>query len=243
VTIILALPAFNEEQGLPLLLEAFKQEMEKAHYPARIAIVDDGSQDGTSEAARRSAAPLPLALLRHSPNAGLGVSIRDALRMASREAKPDDVIITMDADNTHSPALIPEMVRRIGEGYDLVIASRYRRGSRVIGLSPFRHAMCNGARIIFQSLYPILGVRDYTCGFRAYRASVIQKAFERYGDALVSERTFACMSEILLKLAKMNLKIMEVPMILRYDRKQGASKMNVRSTIVATLRMIARMRI
>lgn len=66
----------------------------------------------------------------------------------------------MDAGITHSPALIPDMVRRMEEGHDVVIASRYPRGSKVVRLSVFRHVMSYGARMLFQLAFPIPGVRE-----------------------------------------------------------------------------------
>jgi dolichol-phosphate mannosyltransferase len=242
MTIVLALPAYNEEQGLPKLLAAFQAEMEKAGYPRQVVIVDDGSKDGTCHVIREWSARLPIELVVHAVNRGLGETIRDALRRACELASPDDIIVTMDADNTHSPALIPQMAALIGSGKDVVIASRYRKGSRVVGLSPYRHLMSYGARALFQVIFPIAGVRDYTCGFRAYRASVLQKAFARFGDSLVTERSFACMAEILLRLAKIRLQMAEVPMVLRYDRKEGASKMKVGATVLKTLQVMARAR-
>ena len=112
------------------------------------------------------------------------------------------------------------MVSRLrDEGYDIVIASRYRAGARVVGLSPIRLLTSYGARVLFQLVLPIRGVRDYTCGFRAYRADVVQRAFQSWGDDFIGERSFACMAEILLKIREMRVRICEVPMVLRYDQK------------------------
>jgi dolichol-phosphate mannosyltransferase len=242
MTVILALPAYNEELGLPKLLETFGGEMKKAGLSPKVVIVDDGSGDGTGDVILEWSSRLPIDLVKHSENRGLGETIRDALRRASEVAEADDVIVTMDADNTHSPALIPEMLRLIGAGNDMVIASRYRKGSRVIGLSWYRHLMSYGARVLFQIVFPIPHVRDYTCGFRAYRADALRKAFAVYGDGFVTERSFACMAEILLRMRKLSLKIAEVPMVLRYDRKEGASKMKVARTVSRTLRLMLRIR-
>jgi dolichol-phosphate mannosyltransferase len=123
-----------------------------------------------------------------------------------------------------------------------VIASRYRAGAGVVGLSGFRHLMSFGARALYQVLFPIRGVRDYTCGFRAYRPGILTKAFERYRDQLVTERSFASMAEILLKVARVGARMSEVPMVLRYDLKGGASKMNVPRTVLKTLALMARLR-
>ena len=240
--ITLALPAYNEEAGIPRVLESFTRALEGQGYQAAAAVVDDGSTDGTGRALEAWSKRLPLKSLRHATNLGLGETIRDALRLALEDWAPGDVIVAMDADNTHSPELILEMLPRLAEGYDIVIASRYRPGAQVVGLSAFRHLMSFGARVLYRLLFPIRGVRDYTCGFRAYRAEILAAAFARYGDALVTERGFASMAELLLKLSRCGARIAEVPMVLRYDRKGGASKMNVARTVAKTLELMARLR-
>jgi len=148
----------------------------------------------------------------------------------------------MDADNTHPAGLMVRMVHRIIEGNDLVIASRYRRGARVVGLSRFRKLMSIGARVLFTLVFPIPGVRDYTCGYRAYRAAVLQEAFRRYGDAFIEQRGFQCMADILLRLGRMRVLMTEVPMILRYDLKGGDSKMRVGTTVGQTLKLMIKRR-
>ena len=240
--VFLALPAYNEEEGLPHVLESFRSQLDHFACGGQAVIVDDGSRDGTDRVIREWSDRLPIEFVQHQKNLGLGETIRDVLRRASELARPDDVIVTMDADDTQSPALIPGMVRLIRDGNDVVIASRFRRGSRVVGLSLFRWFMSYAASAVFQLTFRISGVRDYTCGFRAYRACVVKEAFNLHGDSLVSERSFACSAEILLKLSRMNLTVAEVPMILRYDRKHGASKMNVAETVRKTLGLIARIR-
>ncbi|HEY8133467.1 MAG TPA: glycosyltransferase [Thermoanaerobaculia bacterium] len=240
--ILFALPAFNEEKDLPKLLDAFDRQMEVSHYRFQVVIVDDGSTDGTLSVIREWSSKMPIDVLQHAKNSGLGETIQDALHRSADLAEVDDVVVTMDADNTHSPTLIPAMVEAIQKGSDVVIASRYRRGSRVVGLSVPRHVMSWGARFLFQIAFPIAGVRDYTCGFRAYRASLLKNAFARYDKTLVQERGFAAMAEILLKLRTMNPKFHEVPMVLRYDFKSGDSKMRVGATVMKTLRMMRRLR-
>ena len=240
--VFLTLPAYNEEQALPQLFESFHREVASGPYTGRFVIVDDGSTDGTCRVAQEWSSVLPIDLVRHPANRGLGETIHDGLRRAVELAGAEDVVVTMDADNTHSPALIPEMLRRIEEGYDVVIASRYLPGSEVVGLSRFRHLMSYGVRLLFQAAFPIPGVRDYTCGFRAYRTRVLREAFARYNERLVTEKGFACMAEILLNLRSMGVRMCEVPMALRYDRKKGTSKMRVPRTIVVTLRLLARRR-
>ena len=241
--VFLTLPAYNEEQALPLVLDAFAKQMRGSGFKPRAVVVDDGSTDRTAQVAREWASRLHLDLVQHPQNRGLGETIEDALRRAAELAEPDDIVVTMDADNTHSPALIPQMIARLDEGYDIVIASRYREGSQVLGLSGFRHMMSFGARILFQVAYPTRGVRDYTSGFRAYRARVLQEWFAGSGKRMLRERGFAAMAEILLHLRKRSIRMSEVPMVLRYDQKLGAGKMHVGRTVWKTLVLVGRHRL
>jgi dolichol-phosphate mannosyltransferase len=103
--------------------------------------------------------------------------------------------------------------------------------------------MSGGASLMMRVVFPIRGVRDFTCGFRAYRATTLRAAVSRYGDEFVNQAGFQCMVDILLRLRSMNLVIGEVPFVLRYDRKGGESKMNVWRTVRNTLSLLARRRI
>ncbi|MBI3696985.1 MAG: glycosyltransferase [Acidobacteria bacterium] len=240
--VFLTLPAYNEAEALPRLLAAFEHDILRQGYGGRVVIVDDGSTDGTAGVAREWSSRLPVELVQHRENRGLGETIEDGLRRAGELAGADDVIVTMDADDTHSPALIREMAQRINGGYDVVIASRYRPGAQVVGLSALRRLMSFCASILFQVLYPIPGARDYTSGFRAYRAAVVQETFPQGGARVLREKGFASMAEILLRLRRRGVRICEVPMILRYDRKPGTGKMKIGATVGKTLALLARHR-
>ena len=90
---------------------------------------------------------------------------------------------------------------------------------------------------MFQLLVPVPGVRDYTCGYRAYRAELLRHALAKFSGRLSGERGFACMAEILLRCASMKVRIGEVPLELRYDLKASASKMDVPATVGRLLRL------
>ncbi len=238
----LALPAFNEEASLPELLERVGEAFADSGIPYEVVIVDDGSSDDTARIASSMSFQMPIQLIRHEVNQGLGMTLRDGLREAVDRAGDRDIIITMDADNTHPPGLIGHMVQMIHEGCDVVIASRFQPGARVVGVPFERHILSIGARILFTALFPTRGVRDYTSGFRAYRTSVLRQAFAEYGDDFVSERGFSCMADVLLKLRKQGALFGEAPLRLRYDLKGGESKMKVFRTIWLTLKMLGRHR-
>lgn len=229
------LPAYNEEEALVPLLSRIRQVMEQHRLAGQIIVVDDGSTDQTAEIARMAGVD---EVLHHPQNMGLAAALRTGLSYIAQIAQPDDIIVTMDADNTHNPGLIPRMIQRIDEGFDVVIASRFRPGARVVGVPPVRQFLSNMGGWVYRLLLPIRGVRDYTCGYRAYRAASLQVAFERWGDRFISETGFAAMADILLKLRLLdNILVTELPFILRYDRKPGVSKMRVGSNIIANLRL------
>lgn len=234
------LPVYNEEGRIGSLLRRLDEAMDDAAIPYQVILVDDGSRDGTRQIVQDHAATMPIQMMRHEVNQGLGATIRDGLIAASKAASDRDVIITMDSDDTHAPGLILRMVRMISEGHDVVIASRYREGSRTVGVPFFRLIMSTGASWLFRAVFPIQGVRDYTCGYRAYRAQVLKDAIARYGDQFFDQDGFQCMVDILLKLRKLPLIFGEVPLILRYDLKRGQSKMRMMKTSMNTLRLLWR---
>lgn len=239
----IVLPAFNEELAIEPLLREIAATMEESGTEHEVIVVDDGSSDGTADKVRALAGGgIHARLIQHEKNKGLAEAIRTGLLAAVDQSDPRDIIVTMDADNTHAPGLIVRMVRLVREGCDVVIASRYQPGSRVVGVPPLRRLMSSGASVLFRATFPIAGVKDYTCGYRAYRASALAAAVARYGDALITSTGFTCMVDLLLRLRDMGLVMAEVPMILRYDQKEGASKMRVYKTARDTLALMWRRR-
>lgn len=231
------LPAYNEEDAILPLIEAIQTTARK-HFsePVRIIVVDDGSTDGTV-AKLSSLEEDCLTLVQHKSNKGLGEAIKSGLIAALSISGENDTIVTMDADNTHSPGLMTRMVLLVEEGNDVVIASRYRAGSRVIGVSLARQIYSLVMSWTFRILFHIQGVSDYSSGYRAYRVGVVKKAFQIWGDEFINQAGFACMVDILLKLRKMDVVFSEVPLVLRYDKKAGNSKMDVKKTILITLKL------
>jgi len=241
--IVIVLPAYNEVDSLGGLLQGFCDAFADEHKDWRVILIDDGSSDGTGEVAAGFRERMAIEIIKHPQNKGLSESLKSGLICAVKSSSDRDLIITMDSDGSHLPGLLFRMVRLIKEGHDVVIASRYRPGSRIRGVSLLRRILSIGAAVLCKITFPIKGVRDYTCGYRAYRASLIRKVFDEYGDEIISEPGFSCMVELLLKLNKYAPIITEVPFILRYDLKQGESKMDVRATIKQTLWLLLKRRL
>lgn len=250
------LPAYNEEKALPKLLKRIHRACNGLDY--QIVVVDDGSKDQTATKVLPFARDNRVVLLRHEQNQGLGQALLTGFNYSVREAvhpwpKPEDekttktpkwadVIVTMDADNTHPPEMIPLLYARIQAGDDIAIASRYAEGGRQWGLGPWRRFLSWGAGQVMQRFFPLPGVRDYSCGYRAYRLSRIQEGLDRYGDTLIESQNFAAMVEILLKLSPLCKRFAELPFELHYERKAGPSKMKVLATVLGYFNLIWRLK-
>lgn len=236
------LPAYNEEKALTPLVESLVATTAVFGWMHRIVIVNDGSKDGTRDVALRLAERFDVTLLENQPNAGLGVTLNKGLQFVAQHCADDDLVVTMDGDNTHPAELIPVMAQRIEQGYDLVVASRYCPGSLVRGVPAHRQALSLGAALLSRMIVPLPGVRDYTCLFRMMRGELLRRVCREVGDPLVHERGFACSMELLLLLGRFSDRMCEVAMDLKYDRKPGASSMNVRKTIADSFGLLFRHR-
>ncbi len=241
-TVRIAIPAYNEAAALPLLIPRMAECMEQTPWRYEILVIDDGSSDETAQVVKELAIEFPVRLIKHGVNKGLGAAITTCVTQAIVGLRSDDVVVTMDADNSHPPQLIARMVPMIAEGRDVVIASRFQPGAQVIGLALHRVLISQVASWVMRFVFGIRGCRDFTCGYRAYRAETLRETIEHYGDELVTESGFASMAELLLNVASRGAVIGEVPLILRYDQKKSVSKMKLFATIRRTLRMIVRHR-
>jgi dolichol-phosphate mannosyltransferase len=227
--IAVVLPAFNEEKDLPQLLTRLDTALQKLRRPFHIVVVDDGSSDRTAAIAAQAARTMPVHLVCHPRNLGLGRAIQTGLIEAR---KFGGMVVTMDADNSHDPAYIEDMIREFEtKDVDLVICSRYQKGSRVVGLNAFRRFLSYGCYMTMKTLLPYRNVRDYSTGFRAYDSAILDRLVVRYGENMVEQQGFACMLELIAKLRTIGARVLEIPYTLRYDQKQGASKLRLFRTL------------
>ncbi len=238
--IFLLAPAYNEEDSLVGLLNRTEQFFQKGLYDLEFVLVNDGSKDNTKRIFLDYNATFKKTLVDVPVNKGLANAFREGYAHVNQVICPGDVLVTMDADDSHNPFQVEGMLKLMDNGYNFVIASRFRQQAIIKGLSSFRKLTGFMAGFIFRVFIGLDNVRDYTCGFRAIEASLFQRAYAHHQSHLIEEQGFSCAPEFLLKLSKFDMIAAEVPLVLRYDRKLGASKMKVAKTIMDTLKIIVK---
>ena len=225
--IIVLLPAFNEEESLPRLMPKLQSVLSNLGEEYKIIVCNDGSSDNTESMLMEYAESLPVEVIQHKINRGLGESSRDLFERARELVTEGDVIIRLDCDDTHEPEYIPSIIEKVRSGYDVVVASRFAPGGGQMGVSAYRAFISRGANYFMKIFFPISGLREYSCGFRGYRAEKVVEAIDFYGNNFIQLKGlgFTCTLEKLVKFKLIGARFGEVPFMLRYDQKQSVSKM------------------
>jgi len=234
------MPAYNEETEIGLRLRNISALMTQKGFSFRIWVVNDGSTDQTAKIVEEISGDIPVQMIHHDGNWGIGVAFSNGLKELVKVVRDDDIIITLDADNTHNLKTVEFMLKKIDEGYEVVIGSCFTTGGMMIGVPLLRYLLSYFSNLGYRMLFHVKGIRTYTGFYRAHTGAAVKAAFEKFGDRLIEASGFAAMAEMLIKFRQIPLFMTEVPMIIRYDTKGRASKMHVLATIREHLGVIAR---
>jgi dolichol-phosphate mannosyltransferase len=155
---------------------------------------------------------------------------------------PDDAfVVTLEADTTSDLDALPAMLEQAICGAELVLASVHG-GGQMLNVSPMRRLLSVGAGVVVRFALG-LDARTVSSFFRVYRVSVLRRAADRYGDDLIQESGFACMAEVLAKIAALGARVAEVPVDLDATRRVGTSRMKIMPTLRGYLRLMRRGRL
>ena len=242
--IFFILPCLNEEKNLFNLGNDLINFFKNKNLTIIVVAVDDGSTDNTKTLFRnflkKKYKKIIFKLLIHKKNMGFGVALKTGFEYCFKNGNYDDVIITMDADSSHTILQSYAMLNKIiYNKKELVIASRFQKNSKISGLSNLRKLLSYIAALLYKIFFPIKNVRDYTSGFRAFKLKKIREIFYKNKN-FFSESGFSASADILLKLYpyRNEISFYEIPINLRYDLKLGSSKMKVLKTIYLNLKLI-----
>ncbi len=199
---IVIIPALNEQAAIGSVVEKSLQHVDD------VLVIDDGSSDNTSKIAGDAGARI----IRHPTNLGKGVSLRDAFG----EVSGYDIVVTIDGDGQHDPDEIPKLIAPIREGNaDLVNGSRYLDGFDEE--TPAYRRVGQRVLDIATNITSGTSVTDSQSGFRAFRGNTIKY----YG---FMDTGFGIESEMLADAAQHDLRILEVPITVRYDVENSSTK-------------------
>ncbi|MEI6104272.1 MAG: glycosyltransferase family 2 protein [Methanothrix sp.] len=155
----LVVPAYNEEKGLPLVVAEYQDVVDE------IIIVDDGSSDGTFQVAKALVGG-KTKLFRHEKNAGKVAALRTGVKHAS-----GDIVIFIDADNTYPARYVPDLVREIENGADLVLGARLQSRDNI----PAFNRIGNNIFSFLATYISCLRIKDSQTGMRAFRRQIIER--------------------------------------------------------------------
>ncbi|WP_433191140.1 polyprenol monophosphomannose synthase [Actinoallomurus sp. CA-150999] len=224
--VLVIIPTYNERENI----ESIVGRVRAAVSEADILVADDNSPDGTGKIADALADDdEQVHVLHRAGKEGLGAAYIAGFHWGIEHGF--DVLVEMDADGSHQPEELPRVLSALGEA-DLVIGSRWTRGGTVENWPINREIISRGANLYARIMlgFP---VRDSTGGFRAYRATTLQK-IDIDG---VSSQGYCFQVDLTLRTVRNGLRVTEVP-IRFVERTHGASKMS-RSIMIEAFTRIA----
>ena len=204
--IVISIPAYNEENTLPKVIDDIKKIMNENNYNYKILVVNDGSKDKTEEIAEEKGA----IVFSHPYNLGLSETFKTEMKKCL-ELNPD-IIVHTDADGQYPSHYIPSLIKKVQEGYDLVLGSRFGQG-QYSGSFVKKFGNIAFAKV-FSSLLKTK-IRDTTTGFRAFRKQVAQLP-------IINDFTYT--QEQLIRAGKAKMRIAEIPITTNKTRESKLFK-------------------
>jgi len=234
--IYILIPIFNEEGNVANLHRELTSTL--ANEEKMYVFSDDGSTDKTVELLKTHFSGTNFTVLGDGTNHGPGYAFNTGFEwiLANSRNIETDIVITMEADCTSDITILPHMLGINRMGYDLVLSSVYAQGGGFDNTSFIRKFLSAVANLLFRFLFD-LKVLTLSSFYRVYSLNLLNK-IKKNNPAIITEYGFICMLEILVKAIQQDAKIIEVPMMLKSQKRVGKSKMKVMKTTMAYFRFL-----
>ena len=214
----IVIPTYNEAETIPSLIKELFEKIKHLVEKLDVLIIDDSSPDGTADIVRELGEKYEkITVVQRPKKMGLGAAYKEGFRHIL-EKFDSELVLQMDADHSHQPSEIPNMLEKI-KNFDFLIASRHVEGSDVIGWGVGRKTTHSIAGAIARTCAKI-EIKDSTSGFRMFKKKTLEKIdFEK-----IRSDGFAFQIEVLYQLKQLGMKGLEVPTVF-VNRTEGSSKM------------------
>ena len=214
----IVIPTYNEAETIPSLINELFEKIKQFVEKLDILIIDDSSPDGTADIVRELGTKYEkITVIQRPKKMGLGAAYKEGFRYVL-EKLDSELVLQMDADHSHQPSEIPNMLEKI-KNFDFLVASRHVEGSDVIGWGIGRKVTHSIAGAIARICAKI-EIKDSTSGFRMFK----KKTLEKINFNKIRSDGFAFQIEVLYQLKQLGMKGLEVPTVF-VNRTEGSSKM------------------
>ena len=238
--IYVCIPSYNEAPTVGLLLWKIRQVFASFPREYQLLVLDDGSTDATAEVLERYTRVLPLTVLRHEERRGYAASVdrlfRQAVELTDRPKR--DAAILMHADFAHSPQVIPDLVRRIESGADLVVAEAHLEGEP----SRAHRLVRRYGPLLLRGVVSVAGVRDILSGYAILRLVVLRNALRSQNAGLFVSDGWVANAELYWRAGRYARRVETVPTVERHDLRQRSSRVRARHQAMELWRARARLR-
>lgn len=220
--IYVCIPSFDEGPTIGLVLWKIRKVFQEFPREYQLLVADDGSTDQSAEILEPYAKVLPLTVVRHAVRQGYARSVEELLHLAlERSDRPKrDSAVVMHADFSHGPQFLPDFVRRLDSGADIVVGEATLTGEPSRG----RRLLRRWAPLLLRRAVKVPGVTDTVSGFVAFRLMTLKNAIQKPGTPLLTSEGWAANAELIGRAAQFARRIETVPVVERHDLKQRESR-------------------
>ena len=237
----------NEEKNLPKLFGDLFLELKNLGEKFEIFICVDGTIDRSLAIISEFQKSYKITALPKKNQRGLGLAYKRLFLEVLKNSDDDDLIISLDADNTHNPKQLFEMVKYFRENsLDFLVASRFCGNSVMADFPLHRQFISKATSLLLQNIFSVKKIsgqklQDYTSGYRIYRTKKLRELHLQEKDEFISEPEFTYTCELLIKLSRLDSRFDEVPLFYDYGKKIGKSKLRVGRNFWRLLVMLRRL--